>query len=193
MLTFDHGTVGAIHFRKEFLLLTDIFLIRHGLPDYQTGLAYNQLPGPGLVEQGRLEAAQAAEFLRRQAVEHLFVSPFARTTQTAEIITEALNIPLTFTALVQEHGPIESFGNVRERIRELITSADDSPFTCIGLVTHGSPVRAALQELTENRIDLSKHNYPGGNPAPTCGIWHAYRRGASWVCELAFAPPKPSA
>ena len=42
----------------------------------------------------------------------------------------------------------------------------------IGIVSHGSPIRAALLELSNDKIDLSKHVYAGGNPAPTCGIWH---------------------
>jgi 2,3-bisphosphoglycerate-dependent phosphoglycerate mutase len=153
-------------------VLTDLYLIRHGDPARNSSIPYNTPPGPDLSERGRAEAAQAAAFLRDREVELLFVSPFARTTQTAEVIVDALGLPVTFTALVQEHGPQESFDKVRERMAELLAAAADSPHTRLGIVAHGSPIRAALLELSKDKIDLSRHVYAGGNPAPTCGIWH---------------------
>jgi len=153
-------------------VLSDIYLIRHGEPDRRPEIAYNLPPGPELSPRGRAEAARAAAFLADKGVEHLLVSPFARTTQTAEVLVERLGLPFTFTNLVQEHGPQEPFDRVRERIRDLLAGAADSPHARIGIVSHGSPIRAALLELSKDKIDLSKHVYSGGNPAPTCGIWH---------------------
>jgi 2,3-bisphosphoglycerate-dependent phosphoglycerate mutase len=153
-------------------LLSDIFLIRHGQPVHNPAIAYNTSPGPDLAERGRAEARQAAAFLADKGIEHLFVSPFARTSQTAEVLVDQLGLPLSFTALVQEHGPQEPFERVRERIRELLHGASDSACRRIAIVSHGSPIRAALLELSNDKIDLSRHVYPGGNPAPTCGIWH---------------------
>ncbi len=169
-------------------MLTDIFLIRHGHPLQNSGLTYNTLPGPGLSDLGRNEARQAATFLADKGLEHLFVSPFDRTTQTAEQISELLTVPITFTNLVQEHGPAENFDQVRARARELLCSLDDSPLSRIAVVSHGSPIRALLLELSQDRIDLSKHVYLGGNPAPTAGIWHAQRTDSSWRLELVFKP-----
>jgi 2,3-bisphosphoglycerate-dependent phosphoglycerate mutase len=153
-------------------VLTDLYLIRHGEPIRDPSIPYNTLPGPDLSPRGREEAAQAAEFLRDKQLEQLFVSPFARTTQTAEVLVDRLDLPAVFTALVQEHGPQESFEKVRARMAELLAAASDSPYTRLGIVAHGSPIRAALLELSNEKIDLSKHVYSGGNPAPTCGIWH---------------------
>jgi 2,3-bisphosphoglycerate-dependent phosphoglycerate mutase len=153
-------------------VLTDLYLIRHGQPALAPSIPYNTLPGPDLSERGREEAAQAAAFLADKAIEHLFGSPFARAAQTAEVIVDKLGLPITFTGLVQEHGPTEQFDHVRERMRELLAAADDSPHQRIGIVAHGSPIRAALLELSKDKIDLTKHVYSGGNPAPTCGIWH---------------------
>lgn len=153
-------------------MLSDIFLIRHGQPIYNPSIPYNTLPGPDLSERGRAEARQAAAFLADKDLAHLFISPFARTTQTAEVLIDQLGLPASFTALVQEHGPQEPFDRVRERMRELLAGAADSPHRRIGIVSHGSPIRAALLELSKEKIDLSRHIYQGGNPAPTCGIWH---------------------
>lgn len=170
-------------------MLTDLYLIRHGDPARDPAIPYNTPPGPSLSERGREEAAQAAEFLRDKGVEQLFVSPFARTAQTAEALVDALGLPATFTSLVQEHGPQESFEQVRGRIRELLAAADDSPHARVAVVAHGSPIRAALLELSKDKIDLTKHVYPGGNPAPTCGIWHVQLVDAhTRRFELVFRP-----
>jgi 2,3-bisphosphoglycerate-dependent phosphoglycerate mutase len=170
-------------------VLSDIYLIRHGLPEQNKAIAYNTLPGPDLSERGRAEARQAAAFLADKGVEHLFASPFARTTQTAEVLVDALGLPVTFTALLQEHGPGEGFDTVRERVRDLLAAAEDAPHARVAFVSHGSPIRAALLELSKEKIDLSKHNYPGGNPAPTCGIWHIQHLDAHQLrFELVFKP-----
>jgi 2,3-bisphosphoglycerate-dependent phosphoglycerate mutase len=153
-------------------VLTDLYLVRHGQPVTAPSIPYNTLPGPELSARGREEAAQAAAFLADRGVEQLLGSPFARAAQTAELLAERLGLPLTLTALLQEHGPGESFEQVRERIGELLAAANDSPHARVALVAHGSPIRAALLDLSNDKIDLSKHVYAGGNPAPTCGIWH---------------------
>lgn len=170
-------------------MLTDLYLIRHGQPAHNPVIPYHTPPGPDLSERGRAEAAQASAFLADKGLEHLFVSPFARTSQTAEVLVERLGLPATFTALVQEHGPSERFEQVRERIRELLNAAHDSPHTRIAVVAHGSPIRAALLELSSEKIDLSRHVYQGGNPAPTCGIWHVqFLDGYTRRFELVFQP-----
>ncbi len=170
-------------------MLTDLYLIRHGQPAMGAAVPYNTPPGPGLTERGRAEAAQAAAFLAGRGVEGLFASPFARTAQTAEILAEALGLPVTLTALAQEHGPAESFEQVRGRIAELIAALDDGPHRRVALVTHGSPIRAALHELSKDKIDLSRHVYSGGNPAPPCGIWHVQFLDAhTRRFELVFKP-----
>ncbi len=173
----------------ECCVLTEIYLIRHGDPARDPAIPYNTLPGPNLSDRGRAEARQAATFLAEKGLEQLFVSPFARTMQTAEILAEQLGLPVIFTKLIQEHGPGENDGQVRERLREFLQGAQDSAFTKIGLVTHGSPVRATLLELSKNLIDLSKHSYLGGNPAPTCGIWQARWLNEHHIrFELVFKP-----
>ncbi|MBX0326343.1 histidine phosphatase family protein [Oscillochloris sp. ZM17-4] len=170
-------------------MLSDIYLIRHGTPAQNPAIPYNTPPGPDLSERGRAEARQAAAFLADKGVEQLFVSPFARTTQTAEVIIDVLGLPATFTTLLQEHGPGETFDTVRGRVRDLLSAAADSPQQRVAFVSHGSPIRAALLELSKEKIDLTKHNYPGGNAAPTCGIWHVQRLDAQQLrFELIFKP-----
>ncbi|MFV9503726.1 MAG: histidine phosphatase family protein [Oscillochloridaceae bacterium umkhey_bin13] len=170
-------------------MLTELYLIRHGLPLNDRSIPYHTPPGPALAEAGRREAALAAAFLAQAKLEHLFVSPFARTTQTAEVLLETLPLSVTFTSLIQEHGPGEQFDQVRSRMRELLAALHDGPHGCVGLVSHGSPIRAALLEVSHDKLDLSHHVYPGGNPAPTCGIWRVrFRADGPADCELIFRP-----
>ncbi|NTV63961.1 MAG: histidine phosphatase family protein [Oscillochloris sp.] len=170
-------------------MLSDIYLVRHGAPAYNLCIPYNTPPGPDLTDHGRLEAGRAAGSLADCGVEQILASPFARTAQTAELVAARLRLPLTFTPLLAEHGPGESFDVVRARIRELLAAAEDSLYTRVAFVTHGSPIRAALIELSDGRIDLSRHTYAGGNPAPTCGIWRARRmENGQFQFDLVFTP-----
>ncbi|WP_322494273.1 histidine phosphatase family protein [Chloroflexus sp.] len=170
-------------------MLSDLFLIRHGQPVHNPAIPYQLPPGPDLSERGRAEARQVAAFLADKGVELLFASPFARTTQTAEVLVDALGLPVTFTTLVQEHAPSESFDHVRARVRELLAGLADSPYQRVGIVTHGSPIRAFLLEISHDQIDLRGHVYQGGNPAPTCGVWHVtFNQQRACRFELAFKP-----
>jgi 2,3-bisphosphoglycerate-dependent phosphoglycerate mutase len=170
-------------------VLSDLYLIRHGEPVRNGEVPYHTLPGPDLAPRGRTEAAQAASFLADLGLEHLFVSPFARAAQTAEVLGKALSLSLSFTTLIQEHGPNEQFAQVQARVSELLAALQDGPYQRVGLVAHGSPIRAALIELSRDKLDLSRHVYPGGNPAPTCGIWHVrFENAEIRRFELIFRP-----
>jgi 2,3-bisphosphoglycerate-dependent phosphoglycerate mutase len=170
-------------------VLSDLFLIRHGQPMHNPSIPYQLPPGPDLSERGRAEARQVAAFLADKGVEQLLVSPFARTTQTAEVLVDALGLPVSFTTLVQEHAPGETFEQVRARVREVLASLFDSPYQRVAIVTHGSPIRAFLLELSHDQIDLRSHVYPGGNPAPTCGVWHvSFSPQRACRFDLVFKP-----
>jgi 2,3-bisphosphoglycerate-dependent phosphoglycerate mutase len=148
------------------------------------------MPGPGLSEHGKDESRQAAAFLADKGVQHLFVSPFDRTTQTAEQMLTLLDLPTTFTQLVAEHAVTESGDQVQARGREFLQGVLHTELTCIAVVSHGSPIRQMLGYLTRNEIDLSGHSYGSGNVAPTAGIWHAHRPADNedWDIELVFSP-----
>ncbi len=169
-------------------MLTDIFLIRHAAPLLNMGVAYRTMPGPDLSDHGRHEARLAATFLADKALDHLFVSPFARTTQTAEEILEQLDLPVTFTHLIAENLPDERAEKVHARIREFLSIVMEASFTRIGVVSHGNPIQVFIHELGQSQIDLKQYMFSGNNPAPTAGIWHARRNGEAWYLELAFQP-----
>lgn len=177
----------------EIVLLTDIYLIRHGQPIHNPSIPYHTLPGPPLSDLGRAEAKAAAAFLTITNIQHLFVSPFDRTAQTAEAIIDQLGIDATFTQAVAEHAMGESSSDVRTRIGALLDTLDQGVLQRIGIVSHGSPIKEALMHLSKGQIDLSKHVYPGNNPAPTCGIWHIRYVNNKRSFTLVFKPLTPAA
>lgn len=165
-----------------------MYLVRHATADRSLNIPYALPPGPPLTEWGRAEAQQAADWLAGRGIEHIFASPFERTTQTAAMLVDRLGLDVTFTNALQEGAPGEGLPKVRARVVEALEQLDDSPLRCVALVTHGACVLSVLQHTTKDRIDLSRHKYDNGNYAPTAGIWHGTRRDDIWRWELAFRP-----
>lgn len=49
---------------------------------------------PPLSDDGFEQASQLAQRLKGESIQHIFASPFLRTTQTAHLVADALNLPL---------------------------------------------------------------------------------------------------
>ncbi len=174
-------------------MLRELYIVRHGHPQQGTGLAYDRVPGPALSDVGRVEAQASAEFLTGRGIELVYTSPLERTLQTAHIIAAALQIPMFIEAALAEHRSDERFEDVKTRVRDLLARVDGQPQESVAFVTHGSPIKALLQILSLDTIDLTRYNYPNGNHAPTAGIWHAQRDlFGAWQMDLAFKPAVPT-
>ena len=170
-------------------MLKEIYIVRHGHPQMGTGLAYDRVPGPPLSDVGQAEAALTAEYLRGRDIEQIYSSPLERTLGTAQVIAAALNVPMQVKPQLAEHRSDEKYDDVKARIREVLAKLDAEPRSHVVLVTHGSPIKALLQVLSLDTIDLSKHIYPNGNHVPTAGVWRASRDlFGVWVLSLAFKP-----
>ncbi len=71
-----------------------VHLVRHGEVDNPQGLVYASLPGFGLSELGRSQAAQAARHLGSQPVVAVWSSPLERALETAGIIARRFGVPV---------------------------------------------------------------------------------------------------
>ncbi|MBC8163143.1 MAG: histidine phosphatase family protein [Roseiflexaceae bacterium] len=169
-------------------MLEELYLIRHAAPDRFSGVPYQIHPGPPLTEAGRREAAALAEWLEGRGLEHLFCSPFERTTQTAAAIVDRLGLEITFVEALREGAPGEQIAQIMPRIADLLTQVEDSPLKRVGFVTHGACIQATLLHTTMHKIDLSGHRYDYGNCAPTAGVWHGTRFDHLWRWELIWRP-----
>jgi len=70
-----------------------ILFIRHGEPDYANDC---------LTEQGKLQAAAAAERLRDEGIEEIYSSPLGRAAETAAAASEVLRLPVKTLDFMRE-------------------------------------------------------------------------------------------
>lgn len=78
---------------------TTIVLLRHGVTPHTTGRRFSGGLGgdnPGLSEEGRAQVAEAARWLAdlKDRIDVVVCSPVRRTRESAEIVAEALGLPL---------------------------------------------------------------------------------------------------
>lgn len=74
---------------------TGVILVRHGKPDFPYDRLYcDEREDPVLTDEGHLQAAAAAELLRNEPVDVIYVSPMQRTLMTAQPIIDLLGVPV---------------------------------------------------------------------------------------------------
>jgi broad specificity phosphatase PhoE len=83
-----------------------MILVRHGQSEFNAAFSVSRIdpgiPDPKLTQEGRRQAAQAAEALRRTGVRRLISSPYIRALETATIIADALGLDVTIDPMVRE-------------------------------------------------------------------------------------------
>jgi broad specificity phosphatase PhoE len=83
-----------------------MLLIRHGQSEFNVVYSVTRVdPGirdPRLTDLGRAQARAAAEALVGEGVTRLVASPYTRSLETAEIIADILDVPISVTPLVGE-------------------------------------------------------------------------------------------
>ena len=83
---------------------TVVHLMRHGEVFNPTGVLYGRLPGFRLSEAGEGMARTAAAWFADRDVTHLVASPLERAQQTAQPISEALDLPIATDERLIEAG-----------------------------------------------------------------------------------------
>ncbi|MEE8274950.1 MAG: phosphoglycerate mutase family protein, partial [Alphaproteobacteria bacterium] len=83
-----------------------MILLRHGESEFNVVYRATRIdPGirdPRLTETGRRQAADAARALDGRRLQRLVTSPYTRALETATIVAEALDLPVTIEPLVRE-------------------------------------------------------------------------------------------
>lgn len=100
-----------------------MMMIRHGQSEFNVIFAKTRKdPGirdPRLTDLGKSQARAAAEILRDQGLTRIIASPFWRTLETAELIAEALDLPISTNPVVCEHrGYTSDLGSSPAALRE---------------------------------------------------------------------------
>lgn len=96
-----------------------VYLTRHGLTEANLRRVRAGLTDIPLVPEGRAQAARLAEFLRHSGIDHIFTSPLRRAVETARVIADSLNVPVTEEpGLIEiDVGPWEGLGDADVRSR----------------------------------------------------------------------------
>jgi broad specificity phosphatase PhoE len=76
--------------------LTVFHLLRHGEHVLRGRVLAGRTPGVGLSTMGRAEIAAVADRLVEEKIDALYSSPLQRTRETAEILSERLNLPVAY-------------------------------------------------------------------------------------------------
>lgn len=84
-----------------------MILLRHGESQFNEAFAVTRedpgIEDPALTATGRQQAAVAGDRLAALDVRRIVASPYTRTLHTAEIVAEALGLPVSVEPLIREH------------------------------------------------------------------------------------------
>ena len=83
-----------------------MLLLRHGQSLFNVHFGKTRvdpgIPDPCITDLGREQAQEAAKALKGEAIARLVASPYLRTLETAEIVAEALDLPIHVNPTVRE-------------------------------------------------------------------------------------------
>ncbi len=90
-------------------MATTIYLVRHVTYQNPKQIMTFRLPGYALNSQGRQEAQKIADFFKKNSqITKIYSSPLLRAKQTAQILTETLNLkPLISPLLIEVKSPFK--------------------------------------------------------------------------------------
>lgn len=99
--------------------MTRIFFVRHGVTEHTGHKLSGWLPGIHLTDEGRDQAAAAADHLAAIPLRAIYSSPIERCRETAEIIAARHGLPLKFERALGEVGYGAWSGRTFKSIRRL--------------------------------------------------------------------------
>jgi glucosyl-3-phosphoglycerate phosphatase len=158
-----------------------MLLIRHGQSQFNVIFSVTRedpgISDPELTDEGRQQIADTAAVLRRLRdqgeadIRRLITSPYIRALQTAAIIAEALDLPVTVEALCRERAAFTcdigtSPRDLRQRFPRLSFDHLDDPWWH-DLVTRGV---AESEETVDERSAAFRHAMAQESDFPHLGV-----------------------
>lgn len=180
------------------------YLVRHGEAESNVRHILSSFPEKAifhLTELGKKQVVETAQFLATVGADILLSSPMQRTTETAEIIAQAVNLPIVFDERLREagfgvfnEGPrkeilkkypngearispdeedgVESFLDIRKRLQGFL---DDMKGKYVGkkmiLVSHGDTLEQLHGILTNEAPGLSAIGWTPEKGSCTEIVW----------------------
>jgi probable phosphoglycerate mutase len=159
-----------------------LYLARHSETTYNVQQILNSDPNNivHLTELGIAQSQKLADDLRDVPFDVIYVSEFARTQETAEIINAGREIPMIIDARLNENGTGyegihtsewrkamadsgdmwnvsfnggESLGHAYERIAEFLRDLESKSYTYVLIVAHGFGVQALFGQIEHKSND----------------------------------------
>jgi broad specificity phosphatase PhoE len=140
--------------------VTVFHLLRHGEPAI-FGRLNGRLPGVGLSEKGRAEAAMQAGRLAGEKIEAIYSSPMQRTRETAEILADQLGLPIRYREDVIEIDYGEWTGLTFDQIRQDERWQMWSRSRSIAAVPGGESWRQVQERVVGALFDLQRAHPEG--------------------------------
>jgi probable phosphoglycerate mutase len=109
--------------------MTVVYLIRHGLNDWTGKRLIGGTPGVHLNATGRQQAVAVAAALRKLPIESIYSSPLERAMETAEPLSQLLNLPIQPHEGLKEvnFGDWQGFTTQRMKRQKLFKTVQEKP------------------------------------------------------------------
>ena len=141
--------------------MTVFHLLRHGEHVLQGRVLAGRTPGIGLSARGRSEIAAVADRFAQEPITALYSSPLQRTSETAEIIAERLDLPIGYREDMLELDFGEwtglTFDDVRADERWRLWSTCRS----IATVPGGESMRQVQERAVKALVELGQTHHDG--------------------------------
>lgn len=150
-----------------------LYLVRHGETEWNRQRRMQGRLDSRLTAEGRAHARAHGQLLAREAVAHMIVSPLGRTRETAELILEGCDIPVTYDErLVERHcGAWEglTIEEIAERYPDEWAARSLDPFhhrppageNLPDMLRRMSPLAERLHDLPVRKLAIVSHGISG--------------------------------
>lgn len=183
---------------------TTFFLVRHG---ESTWNVERRIQGHAddahLTPRGREQAADAASALSKEDAVRVVSSDLARASETAQVISQALALPLTFDEGLRErhYGALE--GRLADDVAALMNDTIDGAIVDAAMQPGGGESLEEFLRRSRDTLERLARAYPGErviavthggvirvlraaqeNPTLTGARWHQVRNAEIWTVEI---------
>ena len=141
--------------------MTVFHLLRHGEHVLRGRVLAGRTPGVGLSAMGRAEIAAVAERLAEEKIDALYSSPLQRTRETAEILSERLDLPVAYRDDLLELDFGEWTGLTYDAVRSDERWQVWNTYRSIATVPGGESMRQVQERVVQALFDLRQTHRDG--------------------------------
>ncbi len=149
--------------------LTRLLLIRHGKTEENWQGEYRLPPGPPLSLEGRTQIIALKNKLMKFPADKIYVSPYKRTEETAELLTNKFS-KIIVDERLDEKTYDKSFEKVKKRVSKWLKEHIKYDRSTIWAVSHGFPINAIILLVSPSDFE-GKSTEDEHSHVPRGGVW----------------------